>query len=106
MSSGRIAVLISGSGSNLQALIDASRRGDMAGDIALVISNKAEAYGLQRANKAGIDTVVIDHREFECREVYDQAIAAELNKVQPNLIVLAGYMRILSHEFVEKYGGV
>jgi phosphoribosylglycinamide formyltransferase-1 len=105
MSSGRIAVLISGSGSNLQALIDASRRGDMAGDIALVISNKAEAYGLQRANKAGIDTVVIDHREFECREVYDQAIAAELNKVQPNLIVLAGYMRILSHEFVEKYRG-
>lgn len=105
MSAGRIAVLISGSGSNLQALIDASEKGEMAGEIALVISNKADAYGLQRAANRNIETKVIDHREFPSREVYDQAIAAELDKVEPDLIVLAGYMRILSPAFVEKYQG-
>lgn len=105
MSSGRVAVLISGSGSNLQALIDANNAGEMAGDIALVISNNPQAYGLERASNAGVATAVIDHREFESREIYDQAIAARLDETQPDLVVLAGYMRILSPAFVEKYQG-
>lgn len=105
MSSGRVAVLISGSGSNLQALIDANNEGEMAGDIALVISNNPQAYGLERASNAGIATAVIDHREFESREIYDRAIAARLDEAKPNLVVLAGYMRILSPAFVEKYQG-
>lgn len=105
MSSGRIAVLISGSGSNLQALIDASVRHEMSGSIDLVISNRPNAFGLTRASNAGIASRVIDHTQFASREVYDQAIADELDKTKPDLIVLAGYMRILSPAFVKKYQG-
>ena len=94
----RIAVLISGSGSNLQALID-----QLPGDhcqLVAVLSNRAEALGLQRAAEAGIATRVLDHREFASREDYDQALVAAIDAFQVDLVVLAGFMRILTPSFV------
>lgn len=96
-----IAVLISGNGSNLQALIDDSSNYR----VGLVISNNPAAFGLQRAAKAGIETRVINHRDFKSREAFDQALADELDRFNPDLIVLAGFMRILSPQFVEHFSG-
>ena len=98
-----IVVLISGNGSNLQALIDHSAEGNY--QIAAVLSNKAEAFGLQRARKAGIPTRVIDHREFKDRESFDQRLIQEIDAFSPSLVVLAGFMRILSSAFVQHYSG-
>lgn len=98
-----IVVLISGNGSNLQALIDHSTDGGYR--IAAVLSNKADAYGLQRARKAGIPTRVVDHREFKDRESFDQRLAQEIDGFCPSLVVLAGFMRILSSAFVQHYSG-
>lgn len=100
----RIAVLISGNGSNLQALIDASHLGNYT--IGLVISNKSDAYGLERARRANIATQVIDHREYANREDFDAALMAVLDAERPQLIVLAGFMRILSSAFVQHYQGL
>ncbi|MEM9402899.1 MAG: phosphoribosylglycinamide formyltransferase [Pseudomonadota bacterium] len=105
MSAARTAILISGSGTNLQAFIDAAACGDIALDIALVFSNVESAYGLERARQAGIDTVALSHRDFENREDFDRAVARVLDAVQPDLIVLAGFMRILSAWFVRRYAG-
>lgn len=91
-----LGVLISGSGTNLQAIIDAIGRGKLKAEIRLVISNRADAYGLQRANKAGIRTLILDHRRFPSREAYDQKLAAELTAADVQLVVLAGFMRLLS----------
>ncbi len=99
-----IAVLISGNGSNLQALIDASHLGNYT--IGLVISNKSDAYGLERARRANIATQVIDHREYANREDFDAALMAVLDAERPQLIVLAGFMRILSSAFVQHYQGL
>lgn len=98
-----IVVLISGNGSNLQALIDHSTEG--AYRIAAVLSNKADAFGLQRARKAGIPTRVVDHREFKDRESFDQRLVQEIDAFSPSLVVLAGFMRILSSAFVQHYSG-
>lgn len=98
-----IVVLISGNGSNLQALIDYSAQG--AYRISAVISNKADAYGLQRASKAGIATRVVDHREFADRESFDRCLQTEIDAFNPTLVVLAGFMRILSSAFVQHYSG-
>ena len=98
-----IVVLISGQGSNLQAIIDAIIDGQINARIAAVISNKAEAFGLTRAQDAGIDTVVVDARANEDREQYDRRLAGVIDAYAPGLIVLAGFMRILSPEFVEHY---
>ncbi|RAU18443.1 phosphoribosylglycinamide formyltransferase [Nitrincola tibetensis] len=101
----RIVVLISGSGSNLQTLIDHSLKGDLHGDIVGVISNKADAFGLVRAENANIPNMVLDHKMFESREDFDLALIEQIDSFKPDLVVLAGFMRILSEEFVSRYQG-
>lgn len=101
----RLVILISGSGSNLQAFIDAIDAGILHIEIACVISNKADAFGLQRAEKAGIPTLVIPHQNFSSREEYDHALLAEVQKHEPDLVILAGFMRILTPVFVEPLYG-
>lgn len=98
-----IAVLISGNGSNLQALIDASRTANY--QIGLVISNNPDVFGLERAAKAGIETRVINHRDYPSREAFDMALISALDALKPQLIVLAGFMRILSPQFVQHFRG-
>ncbi len=98
-----VAVLISGNGSNLQALIDASSNSNYR--IVGVISNKPDAFGLQRAQHAGIATHVIDHRLYADRISFDRDLINKLDELQPRLIVLAGFMRILSSEFVRHFKG-
>ncbi|MCW8827977.1 MAG: phosphoribosylglycinamide formyltransferase [Gammaproteobacteria bacterium] len=99
-----IVVLISGSGSNLQSIIDASQH-DLPVEIRAVISNRADAYGLTRAREAGIDTAVLDHRDYPDRESYDAALRELIDRYQPGLLILAGFMRILSDDFVRHYEG-
>ena len=99
-----VVVLISGSGSNLQALIDSQSDSNPA-RIGAVISNRADAYGLQRAQAAGIPTQVLSHREFADREAFDTALMAAIDAFQPDLVVLAGFMRILTPGFVRHYQG-
>lgn len=100
-----VVILISGSGSNLQSIIDAMQSGNLPIDIRAVISNKADAYGLQRARAAGIHTEVINHRDYEGREAFDHALQEAIDTHQPALVILAGFMRILTHGFVEHYLG-
>lgn len=100
-----IVVLISGSGSNLQALLDDCAAGFIPGKITGVISNKANAFGLKRAEAAGISTAVLSHKGFDSREDYDQALIAAIEQFKPDLIVLAGFMRILTAEFVQHFSG-
>ena len=100
-----VVVLISGSGSNLQAFIDGQRDGSLPIDIRAVISNKAEAYGLTRAREAGIEGVTISHRDYPDREAYDRRLIAEIDRHRPGLVILAGFMRILTPVFVEHYQG-
>lgn len=102
----RIVVLISGSGSNLQALIDACARKEISGNICAVFSNVADAYGLTRAQQAGIATQVVEPRAFADRAAYDAALADAVDAYRPDLVVLAGYMRILTPEFVNRYAGI
>ncbi len=101
----RAAILISGGGTNLQAFIDAIAANTLELDIALVLSNKADAYGLERAKNAGVPTACIDHTEFDDRESFDRAMAQEIDNSSVDLIVLAGFMRILSPWFVQHYQG-
>lgn len=101
----KIVVLISGNGSNLQALIDQVHLTETAMSIVAVISNNANAYGLQRAKNANIDALVIDHRHYDNRTRFDQALSEKIAHYQPDLIVLAGFMRILSSVFVRQYSG-
>jgi phosphoribosylglycinamide formyltransferase-1 len=100
-----IVVLISGSGSNLQALIDGVSDGSLPVTVGAVISNRADAFGLQRARRADIPTRVLDHREFLRREDYDQALTELIDEFAPQLVVLAGFMRILTPAFVQHYRG-
>jgi len=100
-----IVVLISGSGSNLQALLDSCAAGFIPGKITGVISNKANAFGLKRAEAAGVATAVLSHKGFDSREAYDQASIAAIEQFKPDLIVLAGFMRILTAEFVQHFSG-
>lgn len=98
-----VVVLISGNGSNLQAIIDAIDNQQLPIDIAAVISNRPDAYGLERAAAASITTAVVDHREYPRREDFDKALMGLIDKFEPQLVVLAGFMRILTAEFVEHY---
>lgn len=100
-----VVVLISGSGSNLQALIDSLRDGATPARIRAVISNRADAYGLERARQAGIQTEVLDHKAYADRESFDQALAQRIDAHEPHLVILAGFMRILSADFVRHYQG-
>jgi phosphoribosylglycinamide formyltransferase-1 len=98
-----LGVLISGRGSNLQAIIDAVRERRLDARIAVVISNRADAYGLERARAAGIETVCIGHRDFATREAFDRALVAELRAREVGLVCLAGFMRLLGPSFVEAF---
>jgi len=97
-----LAVLISGNGSNLQAIIDAINNG-LAAEIKVVISNKADAYGLERARAANIPTEILSHRDYATREAYDMALQACIDSYKVQLIILAGFMRILTPTFVEHF---
>ncbi|MFT5135882.1 MAG: phosphoribosylglycinamide formyltransferase-1 [Arenicella sp.] len=98
-----VVVLVSGSGSNLQAIIDRISIGDLPIRIRLVISNDADAYGLQRAKSANIDAACIDHRAYSSRLEFDRALIDKIDSLEPDLLILAGFMRILTTEFVEHY---
>ena len=101
----KIVVLISGSGSNLQSFIDACEEGSVDGKIMAVISNRLGVKGLDRAAAANIPNIVVDHRGFESREEFDQYLAEIINGFTPDLIVLAGFMRILTDGFVNQFVG-
>lgn len=103
MAKRKVAVLISGEGTNLQALIDASQQPGFPAEIALVISNKASANGINRAKRAGIETQVIQHRDFATREDFDTALDAALKTAGVEFVCLAGFMRILTKGFVEAW---
>ncbi|MEK1942643.1 MAG: phosphoribosylglycinamide formyltransferase [Pseudomonas sp.] len=100
-----VVVLLSGSGSNLQALIDDIQRGESPARISAVISNRSDAFGLERAKAAGIATHVLDHKTYPDRESFDTALMALIDSCQPQLVLLAGFMRILSGAFVRHYEG-
>ncbi len=101
----KLGVLISGSGTNLQAIIDAILHGDLKAEIRLVISNRADAQGLERARRHGIETIVIDHRKSASREDFDRAILAALVDRSVELVALAGFMRLLSPVMLEAFPG-
>jgi len=103
--SSKIVVLISGSGTNLQAIIDACIEADYPGEVVGVVSNKVDAYGLTRAKDADIATVALSHKDFASREDYDQALIKEIDNFDADLIVLAGFMRILTPSFVQHFQG-
>ncbi|MFC7409337.1 phosphoribosylglycinamide formyltransferase [Hydrogenophaga atypica] len=104
-----IVILISGTGSNMAAIVRAAERGQWArrhhAQVAAVISNKADAAGLGFAKEHGIATAVVDHKAFDTREAFDTALAAEIDRHQPTLVVLSGFMRILTPGFVAHYAG-
>lgn len=101
----RTLVLLSGNGSNLQVLIDSQRRGGLPIDICAVISNCADAFGLERAAAAGIATECLDHRGYSSRESFDRQLLARIDRYAPELVVLAGFMRVLTGYFVRHYKG-
>ena len=100
-----IVILISGRGSNMEALIAARDAGQLPVNIAAVISNRPDAKGLETATKAGISTCAIDHKGFAGREAFDAALAECIDRFSPDLVVLAGFMRILTEGFVRHYEG-
>ena len=99
----RVGILISGSGTNLQALIDDCARADAASEIALVLSNRNDAFGLTRAARAGLPYRVIDHRAYETRAAFEQALSEALEGSGVELVCLAGFMRVLTAAFVERW---
>jgi phosphoribosylglycinamide formyltransferase 1 len=104
-----IVILISGGGSNMAAIVEASRRGDWGkkhgAEVVAVLSNKAAAGGLAWAKAQGLATVALDHKAFASREAFDAAMMAQIDAFEPALVVLAGFMRILTPEFVDHYAG-
>lgn len=101
----RILVLISGNGSNLQTILDHCASGKVAGEVVGVISNRADAYGLVRAKEAGVATAILAQQQFASRAEYDVALLALMDDYQPDLVVLAGFMRILSAALVRHFAG-
>lgn len=101
----RVGILISGRGSNMRALIEAAKAKDYPAEILLVISNAADAGGLEYARQNKIATEVIEHRKFPSREIFDNAMDVALKAANVELVVLAGFMRLLSPHFVEKWRG-
>lgn len=101
----KLVILISGTGSNLQAILHACRSGQLAAEITAVVSNKASAGGLDYAREAGIPALSLDPAAFSDRQQFDRQLMAEIDNFHPDLVVLAGYMRILSPEFVARYTG-
>lgn len=105
MKKAKTAVLISGSGTNLQALIDAAKNPDYPAEISFVISNKPDAYGLTRAQNAGIETLIISHKAYNTREAFDEAMHNALIARNIQYICLAGFMRLLTPGFVNQWQG-
>ena len=101
----RIVVLISGNGSNLQAIIDHCSDGEIPAEMAGVISNVPSAFGLERARLAGIEVRCLNHQEFISRTAFDEALTTLVEDFRPDLVVLAGFMRILSPAFVDQFAG-
>ncbi|HEY8522025.1 MAG TPA: phosphoribosylglycinamide formyltransferase [Gammaproteobacteria bacterium] len=101
----RLAVLVSGEGTNLQALIDAAASGALGGEVSLVASDRPAARGLERARQAGIEALALPPRGFRGRAAYDEALAAAVAEREPDLVVLAGFMRILGAPFLERFAG-
>ncbi|MGB0719391.1 MAG: phosphoribosylglycinamide formyltransferase [Bdellovibrionales bacterium] len=101
----KIAVLISGSGSNLQALIDACASPDFPAEIVTVISNRPDAYGLERAQKASIPAHLVDHKDYSDRAAFDAALLETLNPYDVDLVCLAGFMRVLTPVFIDAFEG-
>lgn len=101
----RLVVLISGSGTNLQAILDACAAGQIPAQVAAVISDKADAYGLARARNAGVPALVFPKRKEQERRAYDAALAEQVAAYQPDWVVLAGWMRLLSSAFLERFPG-
>lgn len=101
----KIVVLVSGNGSNLQAIIDACQSNQINGKVVTVISNQPNVYSLIRAKQANIPSHVINHKAFISREEFDDKVQQQIDCYQPDLIVLAGYMRILTTDFVQHYAG-
>jgi len=99
----RLGVLISGRGSNLQAIIDAIKAGRLKATVAIVISNRADALGLDKARAAGIETLVLPQSAYSTREEYDQALVQRLQERQVDLVCLAGFMRLLGHVFIDAF---
>src|SRR5689334_15736921 len=105
MALARITILISGRGSNMAALIDAANAGAIDGAVTHVISNRPDAAGLEHAKRGGIATSVVDHRTYASRDEFEAALANEIDRGEPDLVVLAGFMRILGAHFVARYAG-
>lgn len=105
MASVKIGVLISGGGTNLQSIIDNIQRGNINGKIGLIISNKEDAYGLERGYKAGIPSLYVNSKSFESHEDYNRELIKRFKEKDIDLIVLAGYLKALSEEFVNEYKG-
>ena len=101
----RLAILISGNGSNLQAFIDAVASGSLGVEIAVVVSNRQDAYGLTRARGAGIATACVQNEKYPDRAAFDEALADTLADYGPDLLILAGFMRILTRTFVKRFEG-
>ncbi len=100
-----VVVLISGRGSNLQSILDRARAGDIGAEVRAVVSNVATAGGLEHARESGVATRVVDHRSFADRDAFDRALADGIDSFQPDLVVLAGFMRVLTPAFVERFAG-
>ncbi len=101
----KLVILISGSGSNLQAFIDSCKSSALNADISAVISNRPNAFGLQRAATANIATEMLDHTDYDSRAAFDRALMQRIDQYAPDLLILAGFMRILTPEFVQHYHG-
>ena len=101
----KIVVLISGSGSNLEAIAKACQTGNIPATIELVISNQPNVKGLDRAKKFHLMSKVIEHQQYSSREEFDQALLEQILPIEPDLVVLAGFMRILSNSFTEALSG-
>jgi len=100
---GRIGILISGRGSNMVSIVEAAERGRIPAVVAVVISNEPEAAGIEKAAAHGIETLILDHREAASREDHDQRLLAALDERRVDLVCLAGYMRLLTPEFLKSY---
>ena len=101
----RLAVLISGRGSNLQALLDQSASGELSAEVVAVISNQPGVYGLERARQAGVPALELDHQRFADRPGFEAALIELIDRYQPDLVILAGFMRLLTSGFTEHYQG-
>ena len=101
----KIVILISGRGTNMEAVVRACAREGWTAEISAVLSNRPDAAGLAFAAANGIATACVDHRQFDSREAFDTALAREIERFEPDLVVLAGFMRVLTNAFVQRYAG-